>query len=241
MLHDHLGVRMGTIKRIVCLANSRKLSGRCVAGIEIDGNGNRIRWIRPVSNPVGGELSYNQYRYRDGTELRVLDIVDVSLLRPCPHRYQRENWLIDDDGNCKKVGRISWYDLHHLVDPPEPLWIDGYHSRNCANDKIPLFYADTLSSSLRLLYLDRLSLCTVTQIQPDGSSRRRLQGRFSYGSRDYRLWITDPIVERRYLGQLDGCLELRKCFVTLSLSEPFEGHCYKLIAAIIPAEGGLSV
>ena len=232
---------MGTVKRIVCLANSRKLSGRCVAGIEIDADGNRVGWIRPVSNPGGGELLYNQYRYRDGTELRVLDVVDISLLRPCPHWYQCENWLIDGDGNCRKVGRLSPRDLYPIVDQPESLWVNGYHSRDCTNDKIPLPLGDILSSSLLLVYLDRLSLWTITQIRPDGSSRPRLQGRFSYGGHDYKLWVTDPIYERRYLGQLQGCHELRECFVTLSLSEPFEGYCYKLIAAIIPVEGSFPV
>jgi hypothetical protein len=37
------------IKRILCLANSRKLSGRCVAGTEIV-KGRPGTWLRPVSD-----------------------------------------------------------------------------------------------------------------------------------------------------------------------------------------------
>ncbi|MGH7707024.1 MAG: dual OB domain-containing protein, partial [Vulcanimicrobiaceae bacterium] len=37
------------LKRIVCLANSRKLQGRCVAGRELQKNGPGA-WIRPVSD-----------------------------------------------------------------------------------------------------------------------------------------------------------------------------------------------
>jgi hypothetical protein len=36
------------VKRIVCLANSRKMSGRCLAGRELI-NGLPGGWVRPVS------------------------------------------------------------------------------------------------------------------------------------------------------------------------------------------------
>jgi hypothetical protein len=37
---------------IICLANSRKHSGRCVAGLRTDGQG----WIRPVGPSDNGTL-----------------------------------------------------------------------------------------------------------------------------------------------------------------------------------------
>jgi hypothetical protein len=37
------------IKRLVCLANSRKSGGRCIAGRELL-TGNLGEWIRPVSD-----------------------------------------------------------------------------------------------------------------------------------------------------------------------------------------------
>ena len=40
---------MQGVKRIVCLANSRKMHGRCVAGREWR-DGLAGQWIRPVSN-----------------------------------------------------------------------------------------------------------------------------------------------------------------------------------------------
>lgn len=43
-------------KRIVCLANSRKYKGSCVAGKEIMGNAFG-GWVRPVSKKVHGELT----------------------------------------------------------------------------------------------------------------------------------------------------------------------------------------
>ena len=43
-------------KRIVCLANSRKLSGRCVAGRVFDGH-EVGEWVRPVSARQNEEVS----------------------------------------------------------------------------------------------------------------------------------------------------------------------------------------
>ena len=83
---------MQDVKRIVCLANSRKLHGRCLAGREwIDGHPGR--WIRPVSAREHQEVSEYERQYEDGSDPRVLDIMDVPLLEPSPGpaRYQSEN------------------------------------------------------------------------------------------------------------------------------------------------------
>ena len=47
------------------------------------------------------------------------------------------------------------------------------------------------------------------------------------------MWVTDPGYERTYLAKLDGAYEIGECYLTVSLGEPYEGACYKLIAAII--------
>lgn len=52
-------------------------------------------------------------------------------------------------------------------------------------------------------------------------------------SEDYHLWVTDPRVERTLLAKPDGVYELGECYLTISLGEPFNGNCSKLIAAII--------
>ncbi len=51
-----------TTKRIVCLANSRKLQGRCIAGRELV-SGKPAAWIRPVSDREHEEVSEYERQY----------------------------------------------------------------------------------------------------------------------------------------------------------------------------------
>jgi hypothetical protein len=70
-------------KTIICLANSRKMSGRCLAGREIDGE--KIdAWIRPVSAREHEEISEGDRRYKDGHTTNLLDIVTIPMLKPKP-------------------------------------------------------------------------------------------------------------------------------------------------------------
>ena len=57
---------MTIVKRVVCLANSRKLSGRCVAGKELVSD-RPLRWLRPVSNREHEEVSEYERQYEDGS------------------------------------------------------------------------------------------------------------------------------------------------------------------------------
>ena len=228
---------MATVKRIVCLANSRKLSGRCVAGKELSG-GRPIGWIRPVSVRKDEEVSESERQYPDGNEPRVLDVMDVTLLEPRSKGYQQENWLLDPDRYWVKVGRAAWRDLRQLADPAEPLWINGHSTYNGLNDKIPLSLAGDLNSSLRLVRIDGLTFSVFKPGEAFGNPKRRVQGRFRHDGTEYRLWVTDPRYERAYLAKPDGDYEIGESFLTVSLGEPHNQACYKLIEAIIQRDEG---
>lgn len=149
---------MPTVKRLVCLANSRKLNGRCVAGIELAQDNRRIAWIRPVSAREHEEVSEYERQYEDGSDPRVLDIMEVPLLEPRPKGYQQENWLLDPDKYWRKAGRLDWDELDRIAGGVSALWIDGYSTYNGLNDKIPLILTADVRSSLRLIRVARLTL-----------------------------------------------------------------------------------
>lgn len=228
---------MPEVKRIVCLANSRKLSGRCIAGKEFINN-EPGDWIRPVSGNEHGEVSEDERRYDDGSYPKVLDIIEIPLIEPRPIDFQQENWLLDPQSYWVKVGQIIWKDLVKFCDPVQPLWIDDEHTFNGLNDTIPLSQVGTVQNSLRLLHVDSLNICVFKPGEAFGNSKRRVQGRFSYTGNDYHLWVTDPIYEQKFLSQPDGDYNLGESLLTISLGEPYNGSCYKLIAAIIERERG---
>ena len=98
---------MAETKRILCLANSRKLSGRCVAGVEIadDGFGD---WVRPVSARATHEVSETEREYHDGSDPALLDIIDVPLIAHSPYAFQTENWLLDPALYWDRQGAAGW-------------------------------------------------------------------------------------------------------------------------------------
>jgi hypothetical protein len=220
------------VKRILCLANSRKLSGRCVAGREII-NGQPGAWIRPISAREHQEVSEHERQYEDGSDPNVLDVIDVPLTEPRPHHFQQENWLLDPNFYWLKVERCNWAGLQGFLDPADTLWINHQNSYNGLNDRVVLDQAEKLRSSLRLIRVDRLVVKVFRPGESFNNPKRRVQGQFAHAGVQHWLWITDPIYERRYLAQPDGMHNLGESCLTISLGEPHEGFCYKLIAAII--------
>jgi Dual OB-containing domain len=224
-------VRVTTIKTLVCLANSRKLSGRCVAGIVDGGPG---EWIRPVSARPNCEVSEYERQYEDGSDPNVLDIVSVPLLRPQPHSFQSENWLLDPGRYWQRIGWVGWDKLLKLEQRPRTLWINGHCTYHGGNDRVPIEQADTLADSLKLIRVDGLTLQVHVPGAAFGDPKRIVRARFWHAGSKYILRVTDPEYERAYLAEPNGNYELGEAFLTVSLGEPHsDGYAYKLVAAIV--------
>jgi ATP-dependent DNA helicase RecQ len=217
-------------RRIICLANSRKYSGWCVAGKEFT-DGLVGPWIRPVSDETTGELAQADITLPTGKMPGLLDIIGIRLRGNCPHTYQTENHLVTSE-------RWSWHgilthaEVPQLCDEVDLLWVNGYHSRTGRNDRMPLELArGTLSSSLLFICPDELCI----SVEEDLRGLPRVRARFNYRGDRYRLAVTDPVIAERYIQRNlgDYPVEGYRSFLTVSISEPFEGFCYKLIAAVI--------
>ncbi len=77
-------------RTIVCLANSYKHGGRCVAGICVEDG----RWVRLRSRDGDGSLSPHEYTLADGQgELRLLDVFEVELHYAMPSDCHPEDWV----------------------------------------------------------------------------------------------------------------------------------------------------
>ncbi|MGA2938846.1 MAG: RQC domain-containing protein [Syntrophobacteraceae bacterium] len=218
------------LRKIICLANSRKYSGRCIAGKELlpDGIGG---WIRVVSGSRTGELTIKEITMQNGRPPELLDLIVLYTGEGTNHRYQSEN-LLAGDTLWLWDGKMPPSILRRLCDEPEHLWTNGFSSAGGINDRIPLHLADKkLASTLLFITVERL--CIV--VGEDARGLQKTWGEFTYHRMNYRLVVTDPVIESRYMQMDIGRypVEDSENYLTVSISEPFEGFCYKLAAAII--------
>lgn len=221
-------------KRMVCLANSRKHNGRCVAGKEVDSSG-PASWIRPVSRRPSHEISGLEMRYQNGGTPKLLDVLDIQFSQHDPQDYQTENHIIDDSMRWRHVGGLTWADACALVDQVNgPLWMNGHSSSRGENDQVPEYAAANFSHSLVLIRPDSSSIEVANEPQYDGGMNRNVaRADFRYSGHRYRLKLTDPEAEDRYRKAGKGSHPLRDALFCISLGEPFDGYAYKLVAAII--------
>ncbi len=226
------------IKQMICLANSKKHSGRCIAGRELTST-DPGPWIRPVSARLGEEVSENERQYQNGQDPQILDIINVPLIRTSPHACHTENWLLDPGYYWEKVSRAGWAKLLTFVESPVVLWENISRTYHGYNDQLPCAISDTLPNSLCLIYVPEFTLMVFAPSEAFGNPKRRVQGKFHYRKVRYQLWVTDPIIEREYLARENGAYHLTECCLTISISEPFtksgqeDQFRYKLVAAVI--------
>jgi hypothetical protein len=215
-------------KQLVCLANSRKHGGRCIAGIDMKSN----TWVRPVSSRPGHEISESERKYRNGAEPSVLDVISMQLVRHQQGGSQSENWLLDSSIRWEKLGQIGWGDLCHLEQRPTQLWINsGDSTIKGLNDRVPIAHESELVDSLKLIRVDSARIMVD---RPYGANRELdVRAEFRYAGSAYILKVTDSIYEERFRKRGIGTYRLAESFLTVSLGEEFKGYLYKMVAAII--------
>jgi hypothetical protein len=202
-----------------------------VAGKELRGK-EVGEWIRPVSKEETGELSIKDRRLQNDQEPMLLDIITIPLLEHTPHSYQTENYLIAKHQRWKKQGIFPCSDLPSLCDPVDSLWINGHHSSGGLNDRMPLaMVKESLSSSLLLIKPSALSII----VENDLYVKLKVQVELTFNEEKYRLMVTDPAVEHKYLEAPSGkyTVERDDVCLCLSIGEPYKDYCYKLVAGMI--------
>lgn len=221
---------MSYVKTIVCLANSKKLTGRCVAGKEVRRKGIG-GWIRPVSTRPTAELSVLEYRYPDNSTPALLDIIEIPLSHADPRRHQSENHVIEA-GPWVKKGEVPWEDVPKLLDQPPSLWINRDRTGAGLNDCISQDEAATVHDSLVLIEPDDFVVEVGTHYF---TGKRIYRGRFRYKGVPYNLSITDPVALGEFAAKPLGDYPLSGVYLCISLTEPYEhdDRCHKLVAAIL--------
>ncbi|MGY2209643.1 dual OB domain-containing protein [Pseudomonas pergaminensis] len=217
---------------IICLANSRKHSGRCIAGKIINGE-RQGEWIRPVGTSVSREITERDRGYDDGTTAQHLDLIDITFTAPQAPSFQSENHVIDDGTYWDKTGQGAITDLAGLVDAPPTLWENGHSSFSGTNDRVPENLLTAPRQTLFLIAPNNVSIKVSAEGAAFGDSKRSVRATFTYNRQIYSLKVTDPAVEQHYKGLGNGVYSPAEIsYFTVSLGETWDGYAYKLIAAV---------
>ena len=215
-------------KYFICLANSYKHGGRCIAGIEItfDINGNpfiahhpdgRPVWIRPVSDTPDGaiptEIAQN---------IKLFAVVKLTDVIPCPNKAHVEDV------------RYSRMECRHGSFTPNEqllqLCLDKKHQN--------IFYFQGKAISAQMV--ERLDY-SLMLIKPDEAEayidesreKSKYRMKFSYYGLHYDFSITDPEFLETFKANPKIGTDLKDLYLALSLGMEFEGFHFKLVATVI--------
>jgi hypothetical protein len=135
--------------------------------------------MRPVSARPGRSVSEYERQYQDGKDPRLLDIVDIPVIRASPVVGQPENWLLDPDWYWEFVGRRTKM-IDALADDPAELWLNGNSTVAGENDRVPESLLGPGGASLYLVHAEQLTIRVLAPGAAFGNAKRKVRGSFTY-------------------------------------------------------------
>jgi hypothetical protein len=208
--------------RIICLANSYKHNGRCIAGIDETG-----RWVRPVSSNKKRAIN-EATRIIDGNEPQILDVLEIPLHAHGPvDGCQPENKLLEA-GQWEKAGRVRPKDLLKYCEGDSVILHNNLdHVRASCFRMIPSYSW----KSLQLIHNENVIF------EQDENNKVKWRANFvnSKGTA-LSLRVTDPVIcERLEQGENIS----KDCLLTVSMATGWSPdkqtakRCYKFVAGVV--------
>lgn len=210
--------------KFVCLANSFKEGGRCMAGIELDSESNPVfekgkpKWIRPVCSTKHGEIPTEIVAH-----FKLLDIVEINIIEKQPQGYQSEN-VIFDERSLKICGSFKREELSKLCNTHSVIF--GNFDKSVSLDEI-----EALNHSLLFFKLNEFE--AVNKIYEDKKDRPQTRLIFSHNGNQYDFPITDPSFLHRFKVRPNLIKNKNEIYVCSSLGILWKNSFYKLIAGIV--------
>lgn len=215
-------------KQIICMGNSYKNGGRCLAGIEVkrDFNGRLSvveningspRWIRPVN----GDGNCGLPEFLVGS-YEIFDILEIDITGIVPTGAHSENVHFS---SIRKVGRLNRVNYSLLCDNNHNL-LFGDRGNAITTDQFEL-------CDYSLMFIKPENPIINTQINEYGHEKFRIV--FTYNGVRYDLPLTDTDYIRllQQNRRQRGERTTGELFFTVSLGVNFHDMHYKLIAGVI--------
>jgi hypothetical protein len=209
--------------QFICLANSKKHHGRCIAGI----CPNTGKWIRPI---VRGKTAIYEERFIDGlnaNEPRLLDLLDISFSEKAPEEgCQPENIFIANQ-KWKRLKQLTVNEIEKYIEETKLL----LHSHD--NKVDPTIFSTLPHSSWKSLQLIKVNDAEFFSRQYENIE---CFCSFTYSGTHYRLKLTVIIAIDKI--KIGAHLNSR-CLLTVSMTTPFKTpayeipYCWKMVAGVI--------
>jgi hypothetical protein len=230
-------------RRFLCLVVSRRESGNCIAGIDIDSG----EWLRPIRSEdraafADSDLVVEDNHTHQARFMAPLDLLSMPLEQYAGTNSQPENWVVAPAFFEKRpvilrrcTGQRTTQFLLSHADRGELLLRssrDSLHSNEFADRR--------LTHSLSLVHPVDLAWSVSPHAKHPGILQVRAE--FKFGKATYSLVVTDPAWETscyqlgigthkhaEFVSPESGLV-----FLTVSLAAvPFHGLHYKLVAGVI--------
>ena len=215
-------------KYFICLANSYKRGGRCIAGVEVVSNGNgkwklvhnddgNPHWIRPIAKTTYGEIP--NYLAED---IQMLSVVRLSNVDPCPEGAHTENVYYS------RIEQFD-YDISQLLSSMNQ-FIDSRH-QSIFHNRGRAVSAEILGGinySLMLIHPDEASA-----YRDENREKSKNRMKFTYYGVEYDFPITDPVFLDKFKREPERYDNIPDVYLSLSLGLEFEGWHHKLVAGVI--------
>lgn len=215
-------------KYFICLANSYKRGGRCIAGVEVilgsnsrwipvHNNDGRPRWIRPIARTTYGEIPNFV-----AESIQMLSVVKLSNAVPCPEEAHTENVYYSRIEQINNGTSLDTSFLAQLIDNKHQ---SIFHNRGRAISREML---GGINYSLMLIHPDKAS---AYRDENREKSKNRMM--FTYYGVDYDFPITDPVFLDEFKREQERYADIPNVYLAISLGLEFEGWHHKLVAGVI--------
>lgn len=213
-------------KYFICLANSYKRGGRCIAGIEILYNTptdwsvihNEVGapiWIRPIAHTTYGEIptiTANKIPY--------YSIVKLTDVNPCPKELHTEDVFYSQ---IEVIGNI--------VPTTETLnqFVDNIHTTVFYNHGKAVAVGSNIPDAYSLMLIHPENISTYVDNSWEKPKTRMI---ITHHGITYDLPITDPLFLDAYRANPTIIQSEDNVYLTISLGLDYEGWHHKLIATV---------
>lgn len=129
----------------------------------------------------------------DEKHFKELNVLEVDVKESVPYYIQKENWLINENSEIKKIGTFTKQQVFNLHPIEKPEMIFG-----TTGDELQKAEIKNFNHSLEMVNVKELQLDTSMK----GDGRHHYKVKFQYNEHEYNLALTDPKYRYENLDQI---------------------------------------